>query len=95
MDQDFEWDEAKRLSNVEKHDIDFKDAKLLFDGRIVLTELSAFEGERRFLTTGILDDRCVTVIWTWRGASIRLISARRAHDSEERKHRAVLEQRDR
>lgn len=62
MDDDFEWDEAKRLSNVAKHNIDFVRAKILFDGRIVLTERSSYIAEDRFLTTGILDGRSITAI---------------------------------
>ena len=30
---EFEWDEDKRLSNLEKHGVDFFRARLLFDGR--------------------------------------------------------------
>lgn len=30
---DFEWDEAKRISNAEKHKIDFRRARDIFDGR--------------------------------------------------------------
>jgi len=34
---EFEWDEAKRLSNLEKHRIDFADVEAIFDGRPVVT----------------------------------------------------------
>ena len=34
----FEWDEAKRLANIEKHGIDFDDANEMFDGHVVETE---------------------------------------------------------
>ena len=30
---EFEWDDAKRLSNIEKHGIDFRDALDVFDAR--------------------------------------------------------------
>ncbi len=85
----FEWDEAKRLSNLEKHRIDFADAKQLFDGRPVLEAESLYAHEERFLITGMIDDRLVTVIWTRRGDAIRLIPARRSRDGEERAYRAV------
>jgi uncharacterized protein len=42
---EFEWDEAKRLSNIEKHGIDFKVADLVFDGRPILNLLSGRESE--------------------------------------------------
>jgi len=37
---DFEWDEAKRLANLEKHGVDFLRAQMLFDGRPVITAQS-------------------------------------------------------
>ncbi len=33
MKIEFEWDEAKRLSNIQKHALDFQDAIILFDYR--------------------------------------------------------------
>jgi uncharacterized DUF497 family protein len=33
----FEWDEAKRRSNVQKHRLDFLDVAEVFDGRQTLT----------------------------------------------------------
>ena len=42
---DFEWDEAKRLSNLEKHQIDFLAMRLLFDGRLARTVASHREEE--------------------------------------------------
>jgi len=30
---DFEWNEAKRRSNLDKHGLDFRDALDMFDGR--------------------------------------------------------------
>ena len=40
--------------------------------------------EERHLTTGIVDDRFVTVVWTRRNGAIRIISARRTRDAEKR-----------
>ncbi len=85
----FEWDEAKDEANLTKHGVDFVRARLLFDGRPVVTSPSPFQGEERWLITGFLDDRCYTVIWTLRGEAIRLISARRARDAEERRYRLL------
>ena len=87
---EFEWDEDKRESNLDKHGIDFQDAVHVFDGRVILTGRSTFELEERFLTTSILNDgRCATVIWTVRGEKTRIISARRARDAEERNYRKL------
>lgn len=92
---EFEWDEDKRQFNVDKHKIDFAAASNIFDGRVALMRPSAFESEERFLTTAMLDDgRCATVIWTMRGEKIRIISARRARDAEERNYRKLHDGRD-
>lgn len=80
----FEWDDAKRDSNLAKHDIDFSRAVLLFDGRDVIETQSAYPDEERWQRTGMVDDRFMTVIWTHRGDKIRIISARRARTNEKR-----------
>jgi uncharacterized DUF497 family protein len=84
-----EWDEAKRQSNLAKHDIDFLDARRRFDGRPVVTARSSYPDEERHLTTGNVDGRFVTVVWTRRNGAIRIISARRARDAEARAYRAL------
>ena len=86
---EFEWDEAKRLSNIEKHDIDFVDMQDMFDGRPERTLRSDRGNERRFITTAIVHDQFYTVAWTRRFNAMRIISARRARDNEERAYRAV------
>ena len=85
----FEWDEAKRQSNLAKHGVDFLRARALFDGRPTLTVPNRRFEEERFATTGDIDGRFYTVIWTRRDGTTRLISARRARDAEERAYRAV------
>lgn len=86
---EFEWDEAKRQSNLAKHRVDFVDVQALFDGRPLFTAVSRLVGEQRFVTTGILDGRFYTAVWTWRGEIIRLIPARRARDAETRSYRSI------
>ena len=85
----FEWDEDKRQRNLAKHGIDFAEAEAVFDGRPIVEALSKYVEELRFLTTGVVNGRFYTVVWTRRGNSIRLISARRARDGEDRAYRAV------
>ncbi|MDQ3693334.1 MAG: BrnT family toxin [Chloroflexota bacterium] len=86
---EFEWDEAKRRSNIEKHRIDFRDVEQLFDGRPAVTVETDFLAEDRYRTTGLVDARLTTVIWTQRSDRIRLISARGARDGEKREYRAL------
>jgi uncharacterized DUF497 family protein len=86
---EFEWDEPKRQSNIEKHEIDFVDIQAIFDGRPILTGPSDRSEESRSLTVGELEGIFYSVIWTWRGDVLRIISARRARDAEIRQYRAV------
>ena len=83
---EFEWDEDKRQLNIVKHGIDFNRASALFDGRDVVEFKSAYANEPRWQTTGLVDERFMTVIWTRRGDAIRIISARRSRDGEKRKY---------
>ncbi len=50
----FEWNEGKRLANLRKHGIDFRDAHLAFAGLTVMREDSRYAyGERRLHTLGL------------------------------------------
>lgn len=86
---EFEWDEAKRQRNPAKHRIDFLDVRQLFEGRALVTLRSPYPDEGRYLTSGIIHGRFVTVVWRRRDGAIRLISARRARDAETRRYQAL------
>lgn len=77
----FEWDEGKRALVLAKHGIDLVDAARILDGPVLVTA-SDRSGERRWLAIGLLNQREIALIFTKRGRSIRLISARRARDNE-------------
>ncbi len=48
----FEWDEAKRKSNLKAHGLDFADAELVFDGLTALYEDDRFRyKEQRFVSS--------------------------------------------
>ena len=81
-----EWDDNKRISNLAKHRLDFRDADQLFDGRPSVTFNSSHMGEEWFTTTGVLGEMFVTVIWTWRDQNRRIISMRSGRDAEKRAH---------
>jgi uncharacterized protein len=75
----FEWNAAKAERNLQKHGIDFADAvsALSDDGGITLKD--AFPDEDRWVTLGTdALGRLLVVVYTWRGNTIRLISARKA-----------------
>jgi uncharacterized DUF497 family protein len=59
---EFDWDEAKRLSNLRKHGIDFIDVPAVFEGDIVTVEDDRFSyGEQQFVTFGLLQGRVVAL----------------------------------
>ncbi len=91
---DFEWDERNRLSNIEKHGIDFIRARLIFDGPVIVKRSSHSE-EERWIATGRVHGRYVTVIYAIRGRARRLISARKARDEEKKQYRSLHETRTR
>jgi hypothetical protein len=86
---EFEWDEATNEANLAKHGIDFRRARVLFDGRSVITIPSQRFGEDRLATIGEIDGLLYTAIWTNREDRIRLISVRRARHEERRKYRSL------
>ena len=54
----FEWNDTKRKSNIEKHGIDFIDAPMIFAGYTLAIEDDYHDyGEECFVTFGILGGR--------------------------------------
>jgi len=76
---------------LQERGIDFiRVASALFDGRPILTVRSPQGGEERFLSIGLIEGRMFAVVWMWRDDVIRLITARRARDEEEKRYRALF-----
>jgi uncharacterized DUF497 family protein len=87
---DFEWSESKRFRVLEERGIDFLDvAEALFDGRPVLTVPSPRYGEVRYLSLVSIEGKVFAAIWMWRGVAVRLVTARRARDGEEKRYHAA------
>ena len=78
----FEYDENKSKSNQLKHNIDFEEAKLLWDDDNRIEIKASFEEEERFLTIGKIHNKFYTIITTYRNNKIRIISARRSREKE-------------
>ncbi|MEY2857466.1 MAG: hypothetical protein RLZZ74_1778 [Cyanobacteriota bacterium] len=79
MSIEFEWDEQKRLSNLQKHGIDFIRACKIFDSFTVEFEDNRYDySEDRCVAVGETNGQILTVVYTYRGGGIRLISARQA-----------------
>ena len=80
----FEFDEAKSRANRVKHDIDFVEAQGLWLDVDRTESPARFEGEPRWLVTGLVGRRFWTAVITPRENRIRLISVRRAREDEAR-----------
>ena len=81
---EFQWDEAKRKSNLHNHGIDFVGVEQTFEGETVTILDNRFDyGEARFVTFGLLDNRVVAIAHTESDELIRIISVRKATKDEE------------
>jgi len=79
----FEYDENKSQSNKLKHNIDFEDAKKIWDDPYSFEIPSPqSEDEERFLVFGQINSKNYTAIITYRNTNIRIISVRRSRDKE-------------
>ena len=81
----FEWDEKKNARNKKIHGISFETASLVFSdsSRIEIYDVEHSLDEDRYIAIGKVG-KILFVVFTERGESIRLISARLA-DGEERR----------
>ena len=87
---EFEWDESKRLTNIDKHGFDFVAVRQLFEHEHVKgMARSGKDGEQRFTATGFVYGVYATAIYTIRGDATRIISLRRARVNERREHQAL------
>ena len=80
----YEWDQAKSHTNLTKHGVDFADAVAVFEDDLALTRVDLdTRGESRSVILGIDGfGRHLVVVFSERGARIRIISARLATKQE-------------
>ena len=83
-----EWDPGKARLNDRKHGVAFADAVAALEDGTALTMRDPYpEDEERWITLGMdAFGRVLVVIYTWRGESVRLISARNATRRERRRY---------
>ena len=86
MSAAYEWDVAKAASNLAKHGVSFLDATEVFEdpGRLEADVSRAADGELRFEIVGMFERRLLAVVYTLRGDTVRLISARPTNRTEEK-----------
>ena len=84
----FEWDEEKRKRTLLKHRIDFADAvEVVLADPLILSARSDIE--ERFIAVGPLGGTFIAVIYTMRGDTVRLITARRARKDEQERYQTL------
>jgi len=88
----FGWDTRKAAQNVVKHGVPFEYATRVFlDLQRLDTEDTRHDyREERRITMGKIEGRLFVVAYTPRGEVIRLISARKANDREQRQYHETL-----
>lgn len=83
----FEWNPNKAATNLKKHGIDFADAVSVFNDSHAITIDDPDFDEERFVSIGIdTYARILVVVYTYRGDTIRLISARKAEKYERKQY---------
>ena len=75
---EFEFDSDKSMSNLEKHGINFSDAKQLWRDPKVLIVKARQVTEPRWIAIACIDRKFWSAIFTYRGERIRIISVRRS-----------------
>ena len=93
---DFEWDDAKDLSNQRKHGLSFAEARQLFESGadyLEIFDVEHSELEDRFIAIGPIDRGLVVVVYTEREEDlIRIIGARLANHREQALYRSYMDQ---
>lgn len=83
----FTWDEPKRQINIEKHGIDFHDAKHIFEDPYRIERQSYRNDEDRYEVIGEVNSHILLVAYVIREGNVyRLISARRASKNERKSY---------
>jgi uncharacterized DUF497 family protein len=88
----FEWDEAGKAGiNFRTHGVRMPEAIPVLDDphAITITDDESDPDEQRFVILGMgATGRLLVVVYTWRGESIRIISARPAEAREREQYEA-------
>lgn len=79
----FEWDESKNETNQQKHFVSFERAKEVFEDENAIEFQGDISSELRILRIGKTFSKIlISVVYTIRFVSIRIISARQASKQE-------------
>ena len=87
---EFEWDENKAHSNIQKHGVTFEEAAEAFLDPFYQTgDASTDDEQRDFIIGYALSQRLLLAVYTERGERRRIISARPATRSERKRYEAA------
>ena len=90
----YEWDERKRVANLEKHGLDFASADLVFESELKVTRISGKGGgEMRLVDYAEIEDVLLALVYTLRDDAVRIISFRPAKKKERREYNAAIKNR--
>ncbi|MBM3124134.1 MAG: BrnT family toxin [Chloroflexi bacterium] len=84
-DIEFEWDDEKAESNLEKHGVSFEEAATIFNDPLIasISDPAHSRAEERYISMGIsISGHVLVVVHTEREKRIRLISCRKATKNE-------------
>ena len=80
---EYEWDENKRETNLEKHGVDFETVRNFYwETATVFEDLRFDYGERRFSAFGLIGNRLYVIAFARREKMVRVISLRKANSRE-------------
>ncbi len=73
----FQWDDAKDAANQRKHGVSFEAAQIAFldPNRVIAEDLAHSRSEKRYYCIRHAGDGVLTVRFTMRGSTIRIIGA--------------------
>jgi uncharacterized protein len=89
----FEWDDLKNETNIDKHGFDFADAYRIFSSPMVVDvdNRRDYGCKDRWIGTGLLDGRIVAVIFAKPDReTTRIISLRKALSDERRNYEQYI-----
>lgn len=90
LDDEFEWDDDKAVSNIRKHGVTFEEALAVFRDPFAIELLDDRQhyDEERFILIGMSTNNLLVVVHTEREDRTRIISARKAEPNEQRFYHA-------
>ena len=86
---EFEWNTVKNQINVQKHGVDFEEAKSIFDDIFAIIIEDRFHSileQREIIVGQSIKNRLLYVVFVDKGNCIRIISARKLSSIERRRY---------